>query len=122
MYRKEDITKIKPALQEYSDKKSAYDEEWRKYNKAQKEVTEATREIWRVFYEAKSKAEEYANIISVFEEYTATCDGDQNMAFKFLQKRFDQETITEAFEWHEIEIPTPLEDKTKENLECTPTI
>ena len=96
---REDSDKLRPEIDENDKLKTEYDSELSKFNKhvgMKSDALAKMRQDRRSCYHA---AQRMKKIRSTLEDYISTCDGDANMANKFLSKAFDAEEIEEMRKW-----------------------
>lgn len=78
------------------------------YQKALTAQQEALSDMWSDWHRQQGKAHNLKRVVDTLESYTLTASGDRSVAFRFLRKAFDDETILEAVEWFEFEVPQPF--------------
>lgn len=107
---REQYATVEKALAAYNEQKAAYEEEQKEYSENADKTANETREIWHDYHEKRQLADRLKLIIDVYKDYIETCEGNADMAFNFLVKRFpDPEEVVDAFEWFELDIPRSLE-------------
>lgn len=75
------------------------------YKSACKAVEDACAGVWEDWFKKCETGNRYERIVRVYKEYLTTCNGDEQIAFKFLRKAYLDPEITQAFEWHGIQDP-----------------
>ena len=87
--------------------KAARDENSRlqsEYQKACDTANKVTEKVWENWHKVRATRSELSRVVATFKEYE-TLTGKRNLALTFLAKIFNQETIQEAREWFEAELP-----------------
>ncbi len=93
------VLSLKPKLSKREEDRKANEAAKEAYSKAVKVQQEAGAGVWEDYYKCGTKSRANQKVIDVFKEYTATCNGDEMLARKFLAKAFTVSQISEAFEW-----------------------
>ena len=61
--------------------------------------------VWEDWRDMRSIHMKSQQLLSVFNEYVDTCDGDEELAMKFLKKAYTDKAIQEAYEFLEMDCP-----------------
>jgi hypothetical protein len=96
----------RPRLAECKANKERNDKAKDEYNKAIKAVDDACDGIWEDFRDMQASDRSHRKVLEVWDQYVADCNGEEEIAFRFLQKAFVEDRIAEAFEWCERELPS----------------
>lgn len=70
--------------------------------------------VWEDWNEQRDKAAKHARIRQTFEQYQADCEGDDNIAGRFLLKAFQPSEILAAFEYEGWDLPDAVSEKVAE--------
>jgi hypothetical protein len=89
------------------------------YSTACKAVTDACVSMWDDYRTVTSKQHRYKKIVDTFNAYVNECDGNEEIAMRFLLKATDRETIEESFEWFGEVAPLPALELAEERSAVT---
>jgi len=92
-----------------SDVSNAYNHalaDYQNYLNARDKVLDPVWEDWRDMRSIHMKSQQ---LLSVLNDYVDTCDGDEELALKFLKKAYTDKAIQDAYEF--MELPCPLTEE-----------
>jgi hypothetical protein len=95
----QDIVNVQSRLKQAAENQNANDAAKHEYNEAMNVVEKATQGLWDDWYRQVGELEKCQRVKDVYAEYVLTCDGNENVAFKFLLKAYSIEQIAKANEW-----------------------
>ena len=101
----ESLKQAKAAENISSDISNAYSHnlaDYQNYLNARAEVLDPVWEDWRDMQSILANSQQ---LLSVFSDYVDTCDGDEELALKFLKKAYTDKAIQDAFEFLELLCP-----------------
>lgn len=89
----------KDELEENKKRKDRNDNLTGRYQKAKREVREATEDLWSDWRKCLDSEDRYTRMQNTLAEYVETCDGNEELAMTFLLKIHEQEEVDEMIEW-----------------------
>jgi hypothetical protein len=93
------------ATKQYAAEKEAYDKqlkEWKSDNDAANRCCES---LWNDYSEQRCKLEAAKGVLSRWNDYVESCDGDREIAARFLRKAYTESQIAVANDWCDAGIP-----------------
>lgn len=94
-----DYIRIKEVAEEAKSAKAANEKATAAYNNECRASTEITNGVWSDWRECREKAARMARIQKTHEEYMQLCDGQQEVAGRFLAKAYTVDVLREADKW-----------------------
>ena len=101
------VTQLQVELEQASDTKKKNEALLSEYNKATKAVDDALKSLLTDWRECQEMARQMAQVRATCDRYLQLCDGDNDLAAKFLAEAYDEETLTQATEWYGGSLATP---------------
>ncbi len=95
----------RPALANAEANKKANSTAKAEHEKACREMDDALESIWGDYRSQQAQDRTHRRLIEVWERYVADCDGDEEIAMRFLRKAYSEDQIGGAFAWCEREQP-----------------
>lgn len=92
LYKKEDVLRVSGVLQEIKNKKNVYDSDKSAFDKYLKATTSCRESVWSKISEARDVEYRIQNAIKAIENYKVIADGDLEVALKFFEKAFTDES------------------------------
>lgn len=95
----DEYLRVKQAAEKDKAAKDVNDKLMRAYNEAVQKLNKACDGVWTDWADCRDTAQTLSKVVSTYNEYIGTCEGNAALAAKFLAKAFDSETIHRASEW-----------------------
>jgi hypothetical protein len=85
--------------------KTSYNIDLDKYDTYRADRDEVLDPVWEDWRDMRSTHMKSQQLLSVFNDYVATCDGDEEMAMGFLKKAYTDKAIQDAYQFLEMDCP-----------------
>jgi hypothetical protein len=99
------LKQAKKAKKECSVDLTSYNIALDEYDTYRADRDEVLDPVWEDWGDMRSIHMKSQHLLSVFNEYVDTCDGDEELAMKFLKKAYTDKAIQEAYEFLEMDRP-----------------
>lgn len=99
VYTPEELQLQRAKIERNNAAKAANTKADEEYKAACKAVEDACSGVWDDWFEQRSTRSRYERIVKTYKEYLTTCDGNEEIAFKFLRKAYLDPEIALALEW-----------------------
>ncbi len=104
-----DVAKIRARIIEDKEKKKRNVTLRNEYTKAVDSQDKILTSMRDDRYELQTRMQRYEKIKTVWEDYLATCNGDQGVALAFLEKAYNHSEIKKMNEWLGMSLPVTKE-------------
>jgi len=111
---KADYDSAQAAIQKAADNKSRNKERTEKYEEETQKVSEATLHIWTAWAVCKAKKIQSQQVVDLYAQYVKDCDGNVQIALRFLGKAYSSTEIENAYGFLELPYPLPAKEMAEE--------
>lgn len=96
------------ATKQYSAEKDSYEKALKKWKEDKDAANKCCEGLWDDYTEQRDKLRDAQAVLSRWQEYVESCDGDTEIAARFLRKAYTAEQIALANDWCDSRIPMLL--------------
>ncbi|QDV78033.1 hypothetical protein [Botrimarina mediterranea] len=93
------------ATKQYAAEKESYDRSLAKWKEDNDSARKCCESLWDDYAEQREKLSNAQSVLSRWNEYVESCDGDKEIAARFLRKAYTQSQIELANDWCDASIP-----------------